>query len=151
MCLAACILGRDEWRHGRSRDETKHRWIFPGSELIYGWKQRKSDEYIMFRLTHKVDLPDLVLSLWKETHLSLAYCSLSGHLDHNLWKRKLILHIINKICDDQGKWVTCRKIQFPFSYTTVSQLWNTSFWCKLHYNWISGYRVMKNLTMLKTI
>ena len=48
---------------------------------------------------------------------------------------------------DQGKWVTCRKLQFLFSYTTVSKLQNTL--CKPHYNWISGFRVMKNLTMLK--
>ena len=28
MRLAACILGRDQWRHGRSRDETKYRgWL----------------------------------------------------------------------------------------------------------------------------
>ena len=26
-----------------------------------------------------------------------------------------------------------------------------SFWCKPHYNWISGFRVVKDLTMLKTI
>ena len=45
------------------------------------------------------------------------------------------------IWHDQGKWVTCRKFQFQFSYTTFSKLQNTSFWCKPHYNWISGYRV----------
>ena len=44
---------------------------------------------------------------------------------------------------DQGKWVTCRKFQFQFSYTTFSKCW-----CKPHYNWISGYRVMTDLTML---
>ena len=49
------------------------------------------------------------------------------------------------------KWVTCRKCQFLFSYTTFLKLQNASFWCKPHYNWISGYRVMKDLTMLKTI
>ena len=32
------------------------------------------------------------------------------------------------------EWVTCRKFQFLFSYTTVSQL--ASFWCKPYYNWI---------------
>ena len=50
---------------------------------------------------------------------------------------------------DQGKWVTCRKFQFLFSYTTFSKLKNASFSCKPHYNWISGYRVMKDLKMLK--
>ena len=52
---------------------------------------------------------------------------------------------------DQGKWVTCRTFQFQFSYITFSNLQNASIWCKPHYNWISGYRVMKDLTMLKTI
>ena len=52
---------------------------------------------------------------------------------------------------DQGKWVTCRKFQFQFYYTTFSKLENASFWCKPHNNWISGYWVMKDLTMLKTI
>ena len=50
---------------------------------------------------------------------------------------------------DQGKWVTCRKFQFQLSYITFSKLKNASFWCKPHYNWISGYRVIKDLTMLK--
>ena len=52
---------------------------------------------------------------------------------------------------DQGKWVTCRKFQFLFSYTTLSSCQHASFWCKLHYNCISGYRVMNDLSMLKTI
>ena len=52
---------------------------------------------------------------------------------------------------DQGKWVTCRKFQFQFSYTTFSKLQHASFWCKPHYNWMSGYRVMTDLTRLKTI
>ena len=57
---------------------------------------------------------------------------------------------IHSICDmiNQGKWFTCRKCQFLFSYTTFSKLQNTSFWCKPHYNWISCYRVMNDFTML---
>ena len=30
---------------------------------------------------------------------------------------------------DQGKWVTCRKLQFLFSCSTFSKLQNASFWC----------------------
>ena len=41
---------------------------------------------------------------------------------------------------DQGKWVTCRKFQFQFSYTAFSSNQNASLWCKSHYNWVSGYR-----------
>ena len=52
---------------------------------------------------------------------------------------------------DQGKWVTCWKFQFLFSYTIFSFLQNASSWCKPQYNWISGYRVMTNLSMLKSI
>ena len=52
---------------------------------------------------------------------------------------------------DQGKWVTRRIFQLLFSYTTFSKLQEASFWCKPHYNWISGYGVMKDFTMLKTI
>ena len=59
--------------------------------------------------------------------------------------------IFSHMWHDQGKWVTCRKCQFIFSCTTFSKLQNTSFWWQPHYNWISGYRVMKDLTMLKTI
>ena len=58
---------------------------------------------------------------------------------------------ISQMWHDQRKWVrvTCRK--FLFSCTTFSELQNASFWYKSHYNWISGYRVMMDLTMLKTI
>ena len=56
-----------------------------------------------------------------------------------------------KLWHDQGKWVTCRKFQFQFSYTIFSKLQNASFWCKPHYNWRSGYRVMTDLAMLKTL
>ena len=58
---------------------------------------------------------------------------------------------INNMWHDQGKWVACRKFQFLFSYTTFSIPKSDSFWCKPHYNWITGYRVMTDLTMLKTI
>ena len=61
------------------------------------------------------------------------------------------MFLLTKLWHDQGKWVTCRKCQFLFSYTTFSKLQNASFWCKPHHNWVSGYRVMKDLTMLKTI
>ena len=43
---------------------------------------------------------------------------------------------------DQGKWVTCRKFQFQFSYTTFSKLQNASFWCKPHLQldiWLQSY------------
>ena len=62
-----------------------------------------------------------------------------------------LLVVLMHMWHDQGKWVTCRRFQFLFSYTIVSQLQNASFWCKPHYNWICGYRVMQDLTMLKTI
>ena len=58
---------------------------------------------------------------------------------------------ITHVWHDQGKWVTCRKSQFLFSDTTFSILQNALFWCKSHYNWIASYRVMNDLTMLKTI
>ena len=45
---------------------------------------------------------------------------------------------------DQWKWVTCRKCQFLFSYTTFLQLQNASFWCKPHYNWIWSYEEFNN-------
>ena len=41
--------------------------------------------------------------------------------------------------------------KFNFLYTTFLKLRNASFECKPQYNWISSYRVMKNLAMLKTI
>ena len=63
----------------------------------------------------------------------------------------LYVFLLTKLWHDQGKWVTCRKCQFLFSYTTFSKLQNASFWCKPHHNWVSGYRIMKDLTMLNTI
>ena len=50
---------------------------------------------------------------------------------------------------DQGKWVTCRKFQFLFSYTHFLQLQNASFWCKPYYKWISGYRVYEGFVNAK--
>ena len=38
-----------------------------------------------------------------------------------------------------------------FSYTTFSFFQNASFWCKPKYTWISGYRVIKDLSLLKPI
>ena len=61
----------------------------------------------------------------------------------------LIMHLEETVTSshmwhDQGKWVTCRKFQFLFSYTTFSKLQNASCWCKPHY-----YRVMKILQCQK--
>ena len=35
-----------------------------------------------------------------------------------------------------------------FNFYFLTPLYHASFWCKPHYNWISGYRVMKDLSML---
>ena len=40
---------------------------------------------------------------------------------------------IDYVWHDQGKWVTCRKLQLLFSYTTFSK-----FFITIHYNWMSG-------------
>ena len=66
------------------------------------------------------------------------YCVNSNKQVRNMWH-------------DQGKWVTCRKFQFLFSCTTFSNNQYASFWSKPHNNLISGYWVMKNLSLLKTI
>ena len=84
---------------------------------------------------------ELVLSIGAH-HYPFIYCISILNFRNLEWKH---------MWHDQGKWVTCRKSYFLFSYTTVSQHQNASFWCKPQYNWISDYRVMQDLTMLKTI
>ena len=61
---------------------------------------------------------------------------------------------VELICDTiKGNESLVENCNFYF-LMTFTKLQNASFWCKPHYNWIfgnSGYRVMKDLTMLKTI
>ena len=55
------------------------------------------------------------------------------------------LLIMSHMWHDQGKRVTCRKkntISVFVHHHCLTILQNGSFWCKPHYNWISGYRVM---------
>ena len=56
------------------------------------------------------------------------------------WKCSMVLHVTWS-----REMSHLSKCQFLFSYTIF---W---FWCNPHYNWISGYRVMKDLTMLNTL
>ena len=50
---------------------------------------------------------------------------------------------------DQRKWITCRKISFSIFFLHHFPITHALFGSKPHNNWISGYRVMKNLSMLK--
>ena len=60
-------------------------------------------------------------------------------------------HLFN-ICDTiKGIRSHTHVEDFQDCYTTFWQHTNASFWCKLHMNWMSGYRVMSNLSLLKTI
>ena len=62
----------------------------------------------------------------------------------------ILLRIVN-MWHDQGKWVTCRKFQFLFSYIPLSQNFKMLHFDTTPITIGSGYRVMKDLTMLKTI
>ena len=59
-----------------------------------------------------------------------------------------ILHICDTIKGNESHVEHC---QFWDFHTTVWQLKNATYWCQPHYNWKSGYRVMINLSTLKTI
>ena len=86
--------------------------------------------------------------IWCCLDVSCSNLQLSGSVPY-CWREET--KSISNMWHDQGEWVTCRKKLFLFSYPTFSNLQNASFWCKPHYNWIFGYGVMKDLTMLKTI
>ena len=76
-----------------------------------------------------------------------------GREEYNMMKIFISYHshVSRSVTGNINIYVTRSREMSQFSCTTFSKLQNASFWCRPHYNWISGYRVMKDLTMLKTI
>ena len=55
------------------------------------------------------------------------------------------------IWHNQGKWVTCRKCQIPIFFNIFLTISKCFILMHTYFNWISGYRVMKNFSTLNTI
>ena len=71
--------------------------------------------------------------------------------EQNKYPWRLVYCLSNTYVTRSREMSHLSKIPIPIFLHTFSKLQNASFWCKSHYNWASGYRVMKDLPMIKTI